>query len=111
MVVGIGMFALPAGIIATGFSNEIERMKFTVNWKLVSQVPFFKDLNVTEIAEIVTLLTPRKIPKDYEIVKQGDAADSMYFILSGQLEVRLKSGDLILNEGEFFWRNSDSKKY
>ena len=26
----------------------------------------------------------------------------MFFILSGQLEVRLKSGDLILNEGEFF---------
>ncbi len=102
MVVGIGMFALPAGIIANGFSNEIERMKFTVNWKLVSKVPFFRDLDVTEIADIVTLLTPKKIPQDYVIVKQGDAADSMYFILSGQLEVRLESEKLILSEGEFF---------
>tara|TARA_S200000501_G_C20697808_1_gene688142 strand:- start:405 stop:917 length:513 start_codon:yes stop_codon:yes gene_type:complete len=43
MVVGIGMFALPAGIIATGFANEMEKNKFIVNWKLVSTVPFFKD--------------------------------------------------------------------
>ena len=41
MIIGIGMFALPTGIIATGFANEMEKLNFVVNWKLVSKVPFF----------------------------------------------------------------------
>ena len=102
MVVGIGMFALPAGIIATGFANEMEQMKFTVNWKLVSKVPFFKELDVTEISEIVSLLIPKTIPENYIIIKKGEEPSSMYFILSGQLEVNIGSGTVMLDPGEFF---------
>ena len=102
MVVGIGMFALPAGIIATGFANEMEQMKFTVNWRLVSTVPFFKELDVTEISDIVSLLIPKTIPENYLVLQKGDEAGSMYFILSGQLEVNIDSDTVILESGEFF---------
>jgi len=102
MVIGIGMFALPAGIIATGFSNEMDRMNFTVNWKLVAKVPLFKKLDAPHIADIVSLLTPKIIPANYAILKLGEKAQSMYFIVSGQLEVHLSDGFVILESGDFF---------
>ncbi|MEK9679967.1 MAG: ion transporter, partial [Rhodospirillaceae bacterium] len=45
MILGIGMLALPTGVIATGFANEIRKRDFVVNWKLVSSVPLFTELD------------------------------------------------------------------
>jgi voltage-gated potassium channel len=80
----------------------MDRMNFTVNWKLVSKVPLFKKLDATHIADIVSLLTPKIIPANYAILKLGEKAQSMYFIVSGQLEVHLSDGSVILESGDFF---------
>ena len=58
MVIGVGMFALPTGVIATGFADEIRKRDFVVNWKLVSNVPLFQPLDAAQVAEIVSVLTP-----------------------------------------------------
>ena len=102
MIIGIGMFALPTGIIATGFANEMEKLNFVVNWKLVSKVPFFRDMDVTNIGDIVSLLTPKTVPPNYAVIKLGEQADGMYFIISGQLEVELSTEAVILEAGQFF---------
>ena len=102
MIIGIGMFALPTGIIATGFANEMEKLNFVVNWKLVSKVPFFRDMDVTNIGDIVSLLTPKTVPPNYAVIKLGEKADGMYFIISGQLEVELSTEAVILEAGQFF---------
>ena len=39
MVIGIGMFALPTGILATGFATELKKRDFVVSWGLVARVP------------------------------------------------------------------------
>ena len=102
MIIGIGMFALPTGIIATGFANEMEKLNFVVNWKLVSKVPFFRDMDVSNIGDIVSLLTPKTVPPNYAVIKLGEKADGMYFIISGQLEVELSTEAIILEAGQFF---------
>ncbi|MEE2746530.1 MAG: cyclic nucleotide-gated ion channel [Pseudomonadota bacterium] len=102
MIIGIGMFALPTGVIATGFSNEIDKLNFVVNWKLVSSVPLFKNLDVSEIGEIATLLAPRTVPPNYAVIKLGDTAEGMFFIISGQLEVELTTKSVVLESGQFF---------
>ena len=102
MIIGIGMFALPTGVIATGFASEISKLDFMVNWKLVSKVPLFEKLDATQISEIVSLLTPKTIPPNYAIVKVGEEAEGMYFILSGQMEVELTTQSITLETGEFF---------
>jgi hypothetical protein len=58
MIIGIGMFALPTGVIATGFADEIRKRDFVVNWKLASNVPLFQPLDATQVAEVVSVLTP-----------------------------------------------------
>ena len=38
MILGLGLFALPVGIVATGFVNEIRRRDFIVTWQLVAAI-------------------------------------------------------------------------
>ena len=41
MVFGIAMFAVPAGILASGFAEELRKRDFVVNWQSVARVPLF----------------------------------------------------------------------
>ncbi|MAF49585.1 MAG: cyclic nucleotide-binding protein [Rhodospirillaceae bacterium] len=102
MILGIGMFALPTGVIATGFADEIRKRDFVVNWKLVSAVPLFAPLDAAQIAEIVSLLTPLIVPPKHAVVRVGEEADSMFFIVSGRLEVEVSPEPFVLESGEFF---------
>jgi voltage-gated potassium channel len=102
MLLGIAMFALPAGILASGFSEEINRKHFIAQWDMVAQVPFFSYLNAIEIAEIAGLLKPeRHIPKEV-IFHQGDVGDCMYFIINGELTIEQDPEPITLKRGHFF---------
>lgn len=51
-IIGLGMFALPAGILANGFALELARIKYITSWNLVSKVPIFASLDRGTISEI-----------------------------------------------------------
>ena len=73
-----------------------------VNWRLVSAVPLFAKLDAPQIADIVALLTPLLVPPKYAVVRLGDAADTMYFIISGRVEVEIHPNPIELGAGEYF---------
>jgi voltage-gated potassium channel len=99
---GLIFFALPVAIIATGFLAEIRRQDFIVNYGMVARVPAFDGLDAAALAELVSLLRARRIPRDSIIIRKGDEGDSMYFIASGEVEVVLPHGAVRLREGDFF---------
>jgi len=105
-VLGFGMFALPAGILATGFAEEIRRLNFVTTWNMVSKVPLFEPLDAHLIAEIANLLRVKRCIKGEVVIRQGDPGEAMYFLASG--EVKVVSGHhtagpgVILREGDFF---------
>ena len=100
-LLGLCLFALPAGIMASSFVEQIKRRDFVVNAKLVSQVPLFAGVGVMRLVEIATMLKPRTVPPLYTVVRKGDPADCMYFVLSGELEVQLPT-PVHLKAGDFF---------
>lgn len=102
MVLGIGMFALPAGILTTAFSNEISKREFVVTWNMVASVPLFSQLNALRISEIVDLLEMKVMPPRSTIVAKGDKADAMYFISVGEAQVNIKPEPRQLKSGDFF---------
>jgi voltage-gated potassium channel len=102
MVLGVGMFAVPAGILATGFASEIRRRNFIVTWQLVARVPLFAKLDASRIAGIAALLKPQIIPEQHVIFRRGDPADGMYFVLEGEVEVELEPRPVRLGRGQFF---------
>lgn len=102
MILGLAMFALPIGIVATAFAQEIHRRDFVVTWGMVARVPLFLDFSASEIAEVMKLLHARKFERHSFIVQEGDEAHSMYFIASGVVEVQLPAGPVTLSDGMFF---------
>ena len=87
MVFGVGMFALPIGIIASGFSKEIRRRDFMVTWGMVARVPLFSGLDAFALSRIANLLKARAVPADTVLFHRGDDPDGMYFIAAGKAEV------------------------
>lgn len=102
MLFGIAMFAVPAGILATGFAAEIRKRDFVVTWQMVAKLPLFAHLDASRIAEIAGLLKRQIVPAQYVIVRRGETADSMYFILEGEVEVDIQPAPLRLRRGQYF---------
>ncbi len=99
---GLIMIALPVGIIATAFSEQIHRRDFIVTWGMIARVPLFAELDASEIADVMKLLRAQVAEAGQVIVRQGDLAQSMYFIAAGEVEVELKGAGVRLGVGQFF---------
>jgi voltage-gated potassium channel len=109
-ITGFGMFALPAGILASGFTEEIRRLKDMANWQMVVKVPIFSDLDFGAVADISKLLHIRRFRKHEVIFREGTEGDAMYFILEGTILIRKKDQNIYLKEGDFFGEISLIKK-
>ena len=101
MMSGIGIFALWAGILATGFSEELRRRDFVRNWQLVAAVPLFQRLGSAALVEIVRALRPRTVPAGAVICRQGETGDQMFFIVEGRVSVATPN-PVELGAGSFF---------
>jgi len=99
---GLIMIALPVGIVATAFADEIHKREFIVTWGMVARVPLFADLNAAEIAGITKLLHAQTFEPDAVIVRRGDTARSLFFIAAGEVEIELPDERVRLGVGDFF---------
>ena len=102
MLAGIAMFAVPAGILATGFAAEIRKRDFVVTWHTVAKVPLFARLDASRIAEIAGLLKREIVPAHYVVVRRGEPAGAMFFIMSGEVEVDVQPNPIRLGRGQYF---------
>lgn len=102
MILGIAMFAVPAGILATGFAAEIRKRDFVVTWHTVAKVPLFATLGAYRIAEIAGLLKREVVPARYVVVRRGEPAGAMFFIMSGELEADVQPTPRRLGRGQYF---------
>lgn len=101
---GLVMVALPVGIIANAFAEQVHRRDFIVTWSMISRVPLFAELDAAEISDIMGLLRAQVAEPGEVIVRKGDAAHSMYFIAAGEVEIVLKGKKepVRLCVGQFF---------
>ena len=102
MISGIAVFALLAGILANGFAEEVRRRDLMRTWDLVTQVPFFNGVDAEVIAEVARLLRPREVQPGTVIMRRGEPGDCMYFVVSGEVEIRLRPTPLRFGPGAFF---------
>ena len=100
--VGLIMIALPVGIVATAFSQQIHRRDFIVTWSMVARVPLFADLKASDIGDIMQLLRAQYVEAGATITRRGEPAHSMYFIAAGQVQIDLQDRCIRLDAGHFF---------
>jgi len=102
MISGLGVFGLWTGILATGFAAEHRRRDFIRNWDLVTQVPFLKNLDPPTVIELTRLLRRLDLAEKTIVVRRGRPGDCMYFIASGEVEVKVEPHPVRLAAGTFF---------
>lgn len=110
MIFGVCMYALPIGIIASGFANEIHQRDFVIRWGLVANVPLFKGLDANLIRTIAKYLRSSVVEKNSLLAAKGQLADKMYLIVSGKVARKDGHSKTILEEGGFLGAKSLMEK-
>ncbi|MEO7027416.1 MAG: cyclic nucleotide-gated ion channel [Caulobacteraceae bacterium] len=105
MVLGLVLFAMPIGIIATGFVNGLHRREFTITWSMVKRQPLFGDFNIDAVRRIVDLMGATMVQEHTRIALSGQEADRFFLIISGRARAEddenaweLEAGDMIGEE-------------
>jgi voltage-gated potassium channel len=102
MVCGLGVFGLWTGILATGFAAEHRRRDFIHNWDLITRVPFLKNLEPPTVIELTRMLRRLDLADRAMVVRRGRPGDCMYFVASGEVEVKVEPRPVRLGAGSFF---------
>lgn len=93
MLFGLGMFALPLGIIAMGFSQEVNQRQFVVTQAMVARVPLFEDLSAREIVRIARMMRARRYAADETIIHGGhEHGEDLLIVANGIVTVESESG-------------------
>lgn len=101
-IIGIINLALPVGILASAFADEIRKRDFVVTWNMVAKVPIFADLDAADLSGIMRFLNSRSCEIGQAVVRRGEPGHSMYFITAGHCEVELPTNSVRLGPGDFF---------
>ena len=101
MLVGIGMFALPAAILASAYYEEIQKKNFLVSFEAIASVPLFQELPIGAVGKINEKLQVVLVSEHETIFSKGDEADSMFIIEYGKVKVEIKE-PVYLISGDYF---------
>ena len=101
MVVGLGFYALPIGIIASGFSDEVHRREFVVPVGMIEDFPAFSRLPREGAKELSTrvrslLLTPGTV-----LTHRMDRDNGLYFIVTGEISAFFQHRAVPMRAGDF----------
>ena len=105
MLGGIAMLAIPAGILASGFAEELRYREQIYNWEIISNLELFHDLDSSCIADITRHLRSIVLPKNTIVFKKNSTPDAIYFIADGAVEVQIyprPPSPIILRKGDVF---------
>lgn len=102
MIVGVGLLALPVGIVATGFVNIIHRRDFVVTLGMLARVPLFAGFSAPVLGEIMNILRAQTVSAGGIVSARGERAAAMYFVVSGEVDVELPDRRLEFGPGDFF---------
>jgi len=102
MIFGLGMFAIPIAIVATGFSQEIGRREFVVTWSMVAKVPLFAELDARAIASVVSHLRAISFGEGAVIIHEDEKIDALYFVAAGEVIVHTAGRPATVAVGDFF---------
>jgi voltage-gated potassium channel len=100
MVTGLVLFALPVGIIATGFVNGLHKREFSITWSMVKRQPLFDGFEMEPTRQILDTMGASVMQDHTRIAVEGHKADMFYLIISGKAHAEDESGSWDLEAGD-----------
>lgn len=102
MIFGLAFYALPIGIIASGFSDEVHRREFVVPVRVIEDFPAFAGLPNDVAKELVGRLRSLVVSPGTVLTHNMDSNNGLYFIISGEVTAFFRQRALPLRSGDFF---------
>lgn len=102
MLIGFAFYAVPIGIIASGFAEEVHQRAFVVPVRLIENVPIFKGLDPNVAKELTTHLRTLNVPPGTVVTHKMDANNGLYCIISGDVVAFHHHRPIELQGGDFF---------
>ena len=103
------MFFRPSGESRppTAYDTELMQRAPSLKPGSLRRIKIFASLSDEELTRFIRFVEVKEVRQFSEIVKQGDPGDAMYFILEGEVRVRLLIGGkesilTTLSSGDFF---------
>lgn len=100
MVTGLLLFALPIGIIANGFVNDLHRRQFAITWSMLKRQPLFDGFDVEAITEILDAMSAKLVREHTQITLAGQLASVFYLIVSGRARLEENGEEHDLGPGD-----------
>ncbi len=100
MVTGLVLFALPVGIIATGFVNGLHKREFSITWSMVKRQPLFDGFEMEPTRQILDTMGASVVQDHTRITVEGHKADMFYLIISGKAHAEDENGTWDLEAGD-----------
>lgn len=101
-ILGLGLLALPVGIIASGFQGELHRRDFVVTSGMLARIPAFAGFDLEIMSELMIMLRSSITREHTPIVVAGEQATAMYFIVTGTAKAEMDERSIHLGPGDFF---------
>lgn len=102
MIFGLAAYALPIGIMASGFAEEIRRQSFIVRMEMVTRVPIFAGLGARALGRLTRLLRAEKMNGGDVICVAGTASHGLVIIAEGQAVAHIGGREVQLASGDYF---------
>jgi voltage-gated potassium channel len=106
MVTGLVLFALPVGIIATGFVNGLHKREFSITWSMVKRQPLFDGFDVEAIQHMVDAMGASVVQDHTRITVAGQNANMFYLVISGRGHVEDETGSWDVEAGDIIGEES-----
>ncbi|MCJ9429017.1 cyclic nucleotide-gated ion channel [Kordiimonas marina] len=101
MIFGLAFFALPIGIVASGFSDEVHRREFVVPVGVVEDFPVFSRLPREVAHEVATRVRSLAIAPGTVLSHRMDVDNGLYFVMSGEVSAFFKHRPIPMRSGDF----------
>lgn len=101
MIFGLAFYALPIGIIASGFSDEVHRREFVVPVRVIEDFPSFAAISREAARELASRVRSLTMAPGTVISHKMDTDNGLYCVISGEVSVFYRQRPIPLRAGDF----------
>ena len=102
MIFGLGMFALPIGILSTGFALHTNQRNFVTTWKQIARIPLFSRLDNEMLQKIVDMIHQEHYVAGTQILDEGAEVNNLIVVVNGEMLVEGTAGKRLIGKGSFY---------
>ena len=102
MIFGLGMFALPIGILSSGFALHTNQRDFVQTWKQIARIPLFARLDNDLLQKVVEMIKSEHFVAGTQILAEGNEVNKLSIVVNGEMLVESLTEKRLIGKGSYY---------